>query len=181
MYVLSFTTANTSWMYDFTTKSWSKLQYKGKDRHLSQKHTYLAGKHYVIDYNAPKLYEMSNAYFDDAGIKIRRARVSSVFLLPTYNKFTINKITIDLKQGTGGDCGIEEDPILFLRTSFDGGVSYGNQLSQPIGRIGERVFTTSFYNLGSNKTAVFEIEHYNARPFVILGAALDVDVSPFGE
>jgi hypothetical protein len=180
MYVISFTASNITFMYDFTTKQWQKLEHaKKKDpegRHLGQKHAYFNSKHYVVDYSEPKLYEMSNSYYDDAGTKIRRARISDILRAPANARLQINKITFLLKQGTGGDCGIEEDPILYFQISRDGGVSYGNQLQAEIGKIGERMWETTFNRLGNARSAVFKLEHYHAKPLVILQEDLNVDV-----
>jgi hypothetical protein len=180
MYRLSFTNANRSFEYDFNTKKWNRPEYaKPKfpgNRHLSQKHVYFNLKHYVLDYSAPKLYEMSNQYYDDAGVKIRRARVSSVLEAPAHKRIIVNKLTLRLKQGTGGDCGIEEEPIIYLQVSTDEGESYGNQLQAEIGRIGRRNWETSFDRLADGRSVVFKIEHYHARPFVILQEDLNIEI-----
>lgn len=181
MYVLSFTKDNKTWMYDFNTRTWSNLEHEGANRHLGQKHLYIGNTHYLLSYKEAKLYAFSNNYYDDDGIKIRRARVSTVFMTKTCNKFSLNRISIDLKQGTGLDCDFEEDPEIFFASSYDGGVSYGNFLTQKIGRIGRRITTTSFYNLGNAKSMVFKLEHYRSVPFVILGCTLNITVSEHGE
>jgi hypothetical protein len=121
MYRISSTAGNKSFEYDFNTKKWNTPQHaKKKDpegRHLGQKHAYFYSKHYVVDYLEPKLYEMSNLYSDDAGTKIRRARVSSILDAPPHHRLQVNKLTLRLRQGTGGDCGIEEEPLVYLQKS----------------------------------------------------------------
>lgn len=180
MYRISFTAGNKSFEYDFNTKKWNTPQHaKKKDpegRHLGQKHAYFHSKHYVVDYSEPKMYEMSNLYSDDAGTKIRRARVSSILDAPPHNRLQVNKITLRLKQGTGGDCGIEEEPLVYLQTSVDEGESYGNQLTAEVGRIGQRTWETTFDRSINARSVVFKVEHYHAVPFVLLQADLDVDV-----
>lgn len=180
MYRLNSTSGNKTLEYDFNTKLWNTPEHaKKKDpegRHLGQKHVYFHNKHYVVDYSEPKMYEMSNAYFDDAGTKIRRARISSILEAPPNHKLQINEITFRLKQGTGGDCGIEENPALYFQTSEDEGESYGNQLTAEIGKMGRRTWDTSFDRSINARTAVFKIEHYAARPLVILQADLNIDV-----
>lgn len=180
MYRLSSTSGNKTFEYDFNTKLWNTPQHaKKKDpygRHLSQKHAYFNSKHYVVDYSEPKLYEMSNLYFDDAGTKIRRARVSSILDAPPHNLIKVNSLTLRLKQGTGGDCGIEEEPLVRLRQSVDDGESYGNQLTAEIGRIGRRTWETTFDNGVDGRSVVFEIEYYAAKPFVMTQADLNIEV-----
>lgn len=180
MYRLSSTNGNISFEYDFKTKLWNTPEHaKKKDpegRHLSQKHVFFNTKHYVVDYEAPKLYEMSNLYFDDDGTKIRRARVSGILEAPPNHRLQINSITFRLKQGTGGDCGIEEDPLLYFQMSEDEGESYGNQLTEEIGKMGLRTWETTFDRGINARSAVFKLEHYAARPLVILQGDLNIDV-----
>ena len=179
MYRLSSTTGNKTLEYDFNTKLWNTPQHaKKKDpegRHLGQKHVYFHSKHYVVDYSEPKMYEMSNLYFDDAGTKIRRARVSDILEAPPNHKLQVNSVTFRLKQGTGGDCGIEENPLLYFQMSEDEGEAYGNQLTDEIGEIGRRTWETTFDRGVNSRSVVFKIEHYAARPIVILQADLNID------
>jgi hypothetical protein len=182
MYIINFTLANRSLMYDFNSRQWSKLEYKGNNRHLGQKHAYFKGTHYVLDFESPWLFAYSNKYLSDNGINTRRARICKIFSVPTGNHFTVNRITIELKQGTG-DIGNDQDddPQLFLSVSRDGGITYGNRLSAPIGRGGDRNLITSFYDLGTMRSMVLKIEHYNKTPFLILGATMHIDINPEGE
>lgn len=181
MYVINFTNDNASWMYDFHTQQWSKLEYKANDRHLGQDHTYFNNKHYVIDYSGPNLYELSNAYSTDNGVSIRRSRTTTILTVPTYNYIIVNKMTIDMKHGTGIEHGLDENPKVFLSISYDGGISYGNSLSTNIGKIGRRTFKSSFYRLGRSDSFVFKIEHYNDVPFVLLGGFVNAEIQPQGD
>jgi len=177
IYQINFTIANASWMYDFSTKKWSKLEYEAKDRHLAQDHVYLNGKHYVLDYKEAKIYELSNQYHDDNGVKIRRLRVSSILEAPPFSLINLNSVRFKLKQGTGLDCGIEEEPVLFLSLSHDEGDSYGNKRTAEIGRIGRRTWRTIFDRCGSAESFVFKLEHYQSVHVVVLNAGLNFDVT----
>ena len=46
-----------------------------------------------------------------------------------------------------------------------------------IGEIGKREWETTFYNLTNSRSAVIKIEHYQAVPFVISQADIDVNNS----
>jgi hypothetical protein len=179
MYVINFTSANKSWMYDFNTKLWFKLE-TGESRYLGNDHVYFGTKHYVVDYKEPKVYEMSNCYDDDAGINIKRAIVSPVLFDKEYKDFTLNRLRVDLKQGTGLSTGDDEQPKLFLSVSDDGGVSYGSQITQDIGPIGRRKFKTEFHKLGWGSSKVLKLEHYNSTKFVFLGASVTMEVEDVG-
>lgn len=80
-WVLQFPTANATWVYDASTQMWHKRSYWNlttgtDDAHLGICHVYAFGKHLVGARNSGKIYEMSDAYYDDAGNPIRRKRVS---------------------------------------------------------------------------------------------------------
>ena len=179
MYVLSFTDANKTFMYDFNTKKSSLLEYGAKkqiERHLSQSHVYFNGKHYVLDYKNPYLYEMSDAYGTDNGVTIRRARISSILEAPANHEIIVNNITPILKQGIGGDCGVDENPTVFLEVSLDEGESYGNQLPSEIGRIGRRRWESFFEVFNSSRSFVFKLEYYESKPFVVTSCDIDFEV-----
>lgn len=178
MYVINFTSVNTSWMYDFKNKAWSKLTYNSVDRHLGQKHTYFNGKHYVVSYLDSKVYELSNRFNDDDGVSIRRSIVTPVYSEPSYRDITINEFSVDMMQGTGLD-GANNDvsPKLFLSTSSDGGISYGNQIKSDLGKIGARRYKTRFNNLGCNNQWVMRLEHFNNSKLVVLGASANITVA----
>lgn len=180
MYRIAFTEGNLSFEYDFNTKKWAKIESaKKKDpygRHLGQKHAYFRSKHYVLDYNEPKLYEMSNLYGDDAGTRIRRARVSSILEAPANKRINLNSVTLRLKQGTGGDCGLDEDPRVLLQMSEDDGESYGNAIGGDVGRIGRRTWETTYDRLINSRSVVFKVEYYETKPFVMLQADININV-----
>lgn len=176
MYQINFTTANKSRLYDISQKRWSQLEYKAEDRHLAQAHAYFNGKHYVADYSAAKIYEMSNKFTTDNGVNIRRARVTPIFFDKNYRDITLNRIKLDLRQGTGVSTGEAFDPQLFISVSRNGGLSYGNQLSESIGKIGERLWETEFWRLGQARYFNFLIEHYNDVEFVLLGMSLNITI-----
>jgi hypothetical protein len=166
-YVINFTTANKTWMFDFTTHSWSQLEYKATGRHLGSYHFFLNSKHYLLDYSEPKIYESSTSYYDDDGVAIRRAIINPITNFK--NDTVIGGLRADLKQGTGLAAGNDDDPMLYLRISRDGGVSYANQIKARIGKIGLRGFRSEFESIGLASSINFEFEHYNKTPFVFLG------------
>lgn len=73
------------------------------------------------------------------------------------------------------------DPIVYLSYSKDGGQTYGNRLTAPMGKIGQRTFRTVWRKLGvvpRGQMFVPKIEFYGQIPFVILGAAWCKEVLP---
>lgn len=175
VYVINFTSADASWMYDFNTKGWSKLESDDRNRYLANAYIYYKSRHFVLDYKQPYLYEMSQKFHDDNGKAILRMRIFNIdkitIKIEHYNKtpfvllgaegnitkvnffkIILNRIRFYLKQGTGTATGMDANPVLFISTSIDGGISYRNKLEAHIGQMGKRVFETDFLNIGGLST-----------------------------
>ena len=181
IYQISFTTENKTWCYDAQESRWFQLDYNATDRHLAQDHTYFNGKHYVLDYKAPHLYDMSIKYCTDNGVTVRRLRVTPPLYDQTDKYISLNSLLCDVKQGYSLDgVQIGSDAKLRLRVSKDGGIHYGNELSVPIGKLGNRVYTTQFFRLGRARDFVFEFKYDDPTPFVFLSVTANIDVQREG-
>jgi len=173
-YVINFTSDNRSWMYCINTNMWSQVAYKDKDRWLPEAYFYYNDRHYVLPFNSSKILELSDQIYDDDGTSIKKMREVGVFSLPTYKNHTLHEIRFDVKSGVGLEFGKDENPILMLEVSRDAGISYGNQLSQSMGKMGKRNTEVRFFNLGYSHLTTLRIENYNNIPFILLGCALTV-------
>ena len=100
---------------------------------------------------------------------------------------TENGINIDTEDGfdlvTEQGFIIHEDiaPVVFLSISKDGGQTYGNLITAPMGLSGERTFRTVWRKLGTTvrgQAFVPKIEFFNELQFVVLGAAWFYDILP---
>lgn len=179
-YQINFTTANKSWIFDLTERKWSELTYDSDERHRARDHAYFNNKHYVVDYKLPRMYELATKFFTDDGVSIRRQLVGPPIFDPTGRLITLNSILFDLKQGVGAENGVEADPTIRLEISRDGGISYGNELSTPIGKIGERERRSQFFRLGNSRSFVPRVTYDNDTPFLIMGASINIDVQQGG-
>lgn len=181
MYQINFTADNKSWAYDINEKRWLRLDYNSIDRHRAQDHAFFNNKHYVVDYDEPKMYELSKKFFTDAGTSIRRLRVTPPLFDPKNRKITLHSLILKLKQGIGGDGDdVNSDPKIRLRISRDGGISYGNELSTSIGKIGRREYRSEFFRFGYADSFVFEIKYDEDTPFILLGCSINIDVQQGG-
>ena len=175
-YVINFTTDNRSWMYCINTNTWSQIAYKDTDRWLPEAYFNFNNKHYALSYNSFQVFEMSDIFYDDDGVSIKKMREVGVFSLPNYKNHSIHEVSFDLKVGVGKEYGKDEEPLLMLEVSRDGGIYFRNQLSKTIGKIGERRTQVNFFNLGQSHLTVFRIENYNNIPFVLLGCWMVIGV-----
>src|SRR5258708_4421380 len=75
LYVISFPSGKATWGFDAAEQMWherANFNNGAFEAHLGQNHVYAFGKHLVGDRQSGNIYEMSLAYFDDAGNTIRR-------------------------------------------------------------------------------------------------------------
>jgi hypothetical protein len=177
-YQLNFTAENQSWLYCFTTKSWSRLAYKDSDRHRAQCYAFFKGKKFVGDYENSIIYEFKSNYYSDDGIAIKRKRTTSV-LYPNKGKpFCCQYLRFIVEQGVGAESYPNDDPKIMLRISRDSGATFDNQIRKVIGKLGQTRIETEFYRLGYFRygSIVIDVEFYNMTDFSLLKCYSEITV-----
>jgi hypothetical protein len=110
--VMSWTTDDTTLVYDITMNNWHQMQmhktledssvpYSGMVRHLSNCHAYFNDIHYIGSYKGPTIYEFSRDYATNDGEPIRRVRICPHFFDPSYKMLQIKSIQLDMQMGIG--------------------------------------------------------------------------------
>lgn len=83
-YVITFPSANITWVYDLTTQLWHRRawadQYGQQDRHRSQCHAFYRGLHLVGDWQNGKIYALKTGTYTDDGDRIIRERTCPAML-----------------------------------------------------------------------------------------------------
>lgn len=169
-YQINFTQDNASWLYNFTSKTWSRLAYKDNDRHRANCFTYFLGKKYAGDYQLPILYSFNENNKSDDGVAIKRKRITNVLYPNNGEAFNLRMLRFIVEQGVGTESGNDDQPQIMLRVSRDSGATFGNQLRKEIGRLGQVSCHTEFYQFGYFEygTLVLEIEYYGQTRFAIM-------------
>ena len=101
--LLTFPTANSSWLYDMTTKLWAEIStYTDSPyavgRHISNWCVSYTGKHYVGSYLDGKIYELSSKYYDDDGLPIASVRIATEPSDDLNRKF-YHRLQLDAETG----------------------------------------------------------------------------------
>jgi hypothetical protein len=140
-YVLTFPTANATWVYDAATQMWHERAYRNpttgqQERHRGVNHTFFAGYHVIGDHSNGKLYRLRNDISTDAGDAIRRERVVG---LPGKDNERVSIPSLELlcETGIGLASGQGSDPQAMLQISKDGGHTWGPERWRSMGAIGE--------------------------------------------
>lgn len=111
-YVLTFPTANATWVYDCATKLWHQRRSypfypDGQERrHRANCYAAFNGKHLLGDYENGKIYEWDMDTYTDNAEPIRRSRVTQVVHANRQNLF-FHTYEVEVEAGTsdlpGGD------------------------------------------------------------------------------
>ncbi len=176
-YQLNFTHENASFLFNLYTKEWTRVAYKDSDRHRAECLSFFSGRKYVGDYEYPYIYDFSNSYLDDAGVAIRRNRVTSVFYPNSGKPFVCKEFRFIVQQGVSSEYGVDDDARMMIRISRDNGATFGNQLNITIGKLGETSIKSEIYRMGLFEygSIVVEIEFYSNIKFNFIHAYLDIE------
>jgi hypothetical protein len=124
-YVLTNPTDNWTISYDTATKLWHERSSLANDfvsvnRHLGNCYANFNGKHYLGDYRGANVYEMSSAYYNDAGNKIWSFRTAQTISDPSeQDSIFIDKLIIDAETGVGNSSSTI-DPVTPFPAGWSG-------------------------------------------------------------
>lgn len=174
-YVLNFTNANTTWVYDTTTMLWHERAYLFQgayQRHRADWHMFFNGIHIVGDYENNNIYELSETTYTDNGNPIPRRRIAP-HLSQDMGRIFYESLQLDIESGTGLD-GIAQgtDPKIMMRFSDDGGHKFSNEKWASFGKIGQTKTRAIWRRLGHSRDRIFEITITDPVKVSIIGAEL---------
>jgi hypothetical protein len=176
-YVLNFTNANTTWVYDLTSRLWHERAYLGDgsfQRHRAQDHAFAYNKHYVGDYENGNLYELSSSVYTDNGHEIRRERTAP-HLSESTKRIIHNSFELEMESGSGVIAGQGSEPRVMLQFSDDGGSSWSNELWAKSGRQGQRRKRIIWRCLGQSRDRVYRVAISDPIKVTLIGAELGLE------
>lgn len=173
-YVLTFPTADRTWVYDGTLPpdlAWhQRLSYDPYaalfHRHRSNAFMEFAGMRIVGDYQNGALYQMTRAVQNDAGWPIlARRRAPHIWARETRERVFMQSLQVDFSPGQGASSGLGADPQAYLTLSRDGGASLGSIYSggpagntAPMGAIGQTRNRTMWRKLSWARDTVPQLD-----------------------
>lgn len=177
-YVLNFTAANTTWVYDLSTRLWheraafSAGQYQ---RHRANYHAFAYGTHVIGDYENGNLYKLDSSVYTDAGSVIRRMRAAP-HLSEGGKNIIYHEFRLDMETGVGLDgSGQGSDPQIILQWSDDGGHTWSNEKWRSIGKIGKRNTKVIWRNLGMSTDRVYRVIMTDPVKANLMGADFEAE------
>jgi hypothetical protein len=181
-YVLTFPSANATWVYDVATQAWHERAGWNTaigefTRHRSNCQCNFGGNTVVGDYENGNIYTLDlNVYADNGGIQkwLRSWRA-----LPTgqnnLKRTAQHSLQLDCESGTGLVTGQGSDPEIMLRWSDDGGHTWSNEHLSKMGKIGEYYRRVFWRRLGMTlklRDRVYEVSMTDPVKTAIMGAEL---------
>jgi hypothetical protein len=171
-YLLTFPSADKTWMFDITTGLWSELCWLDGDG-VEHRHRanclYLCGDEVLVgDWENGNVYALDTNVYTDNGAPIKRLRH-----FPheeADGKRVFHRMFIADMQ-----CGEAQpgDYQVFLSWSNDRGRSFGNPVGNSLGLIGNYLVQPQWQRLGLSRSRVYAVEWACACPTALLGAFLE--------
>ncbi len=181
-YVLSFPTADSTWVFDARSGQWHERCYWDPVRSvpkaiLGRYHAYAFGKHFVQDPRNGKVYEQSMDLYDDAGDPIRRMRTCPhISNEMKWNFFT--ELQIDMQVGNVSALvdgnGNPRMPQVMISMSNDGGFTFGTEYMVGAGFVGQYLYRVKKRRLGRARDRVFKVVISDPIPVALVDAYLAV-------
>lgn len=159
-YVLTFPTADKTWVYDQDTGLWHEETWTDSN---GQEHRTRAncmasayGQNICGDWENGNLYALDPAAGTDNGDAIVRRR-SFPHLVSNGNRVGYNVFRADMDCGNSLGTAVSNPAKLYLRWSDDRGHSFGNPLEQNFGASGQYLVQAQWRQLGYARDRVFEL------------------------
>jgi hypothetical protein len=179
-YVLSFPSANATWVYGVKAQLWHERAWLDPsdgqlNRHRANCHMFWSGEHVVGDWENGNLYALDLDCYDDDGNPLLARRAAAHVADGDYRRIRYHGLQVDIEAGVGLLTGQGSDPLMMVRWSDDGGHTWSTLRTMSMGRIAEFKARARLRRLGSSRDRVFEISISDPVKRVILGAAVDAE------
>ena len=188
-YVITFPTADRTWVYDATMPTelaWhERASYdpyaQSFHRHRSNCFANFAGMRLVGDYQNGAIYQMTRAVANDAGWPLyRRRRAAYIWDKDNRERAHITSLQVEFAQATGASSGLGANPVAYLSVGRDNGISLGtayspapsNTFPAPMSMIGQTLQRTIWRKLGWGRWVVPQIDVIAPVNSDIIGATL---------
>lgn len=169
-YVLTFPTADKTWVYDVSTSlaggysAWHERQtldgngVPHRVRYQCAANAY--GKIIVGDRDNGNLYSLDLNAFTDNGMPIECIR-SFPHMMNDLNRGLYTRFVADMEcgndDGSVDGSSPQFPPLVYLRWSDDRGKTYGNKVGQSLGSAGQYLTNVQWRRLGYARDRVFEL------------------------
>jgi hypothetical protein len=196
-YILTFPTANATWVYDDSTSLWHQWAWTDADGNLNRARCMSAanlyGKIVVGDWENGTIYQLDPGYYQDDVDVANPSPISFIRAFPHLvggknaagqlvqtdgKRLRLKQFEADIECGNGPV--LDENgnpPFVYLRVSADRGKSWGQAVRQSLGAQGQYEQFPKWPNLGAAfRDPVLEISYSANFAAALNGGWIDVEV-----
>lgn len=190
-YVLTFPTANKTWVWDESSQLWHERSSFNFTAQATIPDNPILGRIrancccaangavLVGDYSNGILWKLdpNTTYEGEITVPLPRIR-SFPHLINDQKRVMYTGFTVDMECGTDDvDTDISTNPVVWLRWSDDRGKTYGNYVQQSLGNLGEYLTSIQYNRLGMARDRVFEVSWSAAALTALNGAWVETQVA----
>ena len=173
MYLITFPSANQSWMYDEQSKTWGQVTDTNGNVFWGNKYAYFQNQLVISDSRNGNLYFMQGSASTDNG---------SVIPMEVWSKHIWNDdkyvgipwIQVDIESGVGLVTGQGSTPVIDLQVSDDGGNSFYSVGYSSMGALGQYTQRVTWSSLGSARDRVLKLRITDPVKRIITGASAEI-------
>jgi hypothetical protein len=179
-YVVTFPSADQTWVYDVTSNMWHQRGSYDSilgvfHRHRSNCYAYYGERLVVGDYVNGNIYAMSRkVYADNGDPLVCWRRTSHIWDEENRERVFHSQLQIEFTPGVGLSYGQGTDPQAVLKWSDDGGQTWGNEHWTSIGRIGQTKNRAIWRRLGYARDRIYDVKLSDPVSRDVIGASLMV-------
>lgn len=177
-YVLTFPSADQTWVYDGSTDMWHKRAsydpYSDRfHRHRSSCFLNFQNQRLVGDYQNGAVYQLTRTAFTDAGWPLLALRrTPHVWDGGARERVFMASLQIEFAPGVGTPTSTGVDPQATLRISRDGGKTWSQDFQRSLGKLGAYLNRVIWRRLSFARDAVLEVRVIDPVKRDVVGANL---------
>lgn len=185
-YILTFRTADHTWVYDDDTGVWCERgTWIEEDSDYTAwrplYHAFAFNQHRMLDIESGDVYQMSSSFYSDVDGRVIRRMRRSPALVRDNSRLFYNWFELMLEPGVieveDSDTGEMRAPEVMLRFSNDGGKTWSTEQVRTAGDLGDYGHRVRWNRLGSGRKRVFEVSVSDAAPWRFVDAFLGMGKS----
>lgn len=174
---LTLSTDSWTWEFDLATGAWIERTSQGESRWRAEWYANFQGKHIVGDFEAGKLYQLSDtAYAEASDDLIMEIYCPIAHAMP--QRLGFNAVWLDVIPGVGLNSSDSDvsNPRIMMSYSDNGGKTFGNERTASVGTIGQFRKRVKFTRLGQCKQGgrIFKFSMSAAVIRGVISAAVDL-------
>jgi hypothetical protein len=186
-YVLTFPTADRTWVYDVATEMWHERRSQinntppssfpnRQGRWRPNCYALLNGKHIVGDFESGKLYQIDNNTYDENGAPITWERTTS-HASNDERYISCTDYQIIAQVGEGLSSGTGNDPQALMQVSKNQGRTFGAEMWRSLGKQGDFEARVMWRALGTSRDFVWRVRGSDPIPIAFIGGRANLEIS----